>query len=35
VAVDERAGLLSIVVDAGDAFNSFGASISGTNYIMQ
>jgi len=35
VAVDERTGLLSIVVDAGDAFNSFGANISGTNYIMQ
>lgn len=35
VVVDERTGLLSIVVDAGDAFNSFGANISGTNYIMQ
>jgi hypothetical protein len=35
VGVDKKTGLLSIVVDAGDAFNTAGQDISGTNYIMQ
>ncbi|KAF8853020.1 hypothetical protein BDZ45DRAFT_658506 [Acephala macrosclerotiorum] len=35
VGVDQASGLLSIVVDAADAFVTGGADISGTNWIMQ
>lgn len=35
VASNPRTSLLSIVVDAGAAFNTGGQDISGTNYIMQ
>ncbi|KAF4627892.1 hypothetical protein G7Y89_g10258 [Cudoniella acicularis] len=35
VGVDQQSGLVSIVVDASDAFDTGGQDISGTNYIMQ
>lgn len=35
VQMNPRTNLLSIVVDAGAAFNTGGQDISGTNYIMQ
>ncbi|KUJ07207.1 uncharacterized protein LY89DRAFT_789984 [Mollisia scopiformis] len=35
VGVDQASGLLSIVVDAGEAFTSSGANIPGTNWIIQ
>ncbi|KAF2703365.1 hypothetical protein K504DRAFT_473936 [Pleomassaria siparia CBS 279.74] len=35
VQLNHRTNLLSIVVDAGAAFNTGGQDISGTNYIMQ
>ena len=34
VDVDERTGLISIVADAGVAFNTFGQNITGPNYAM-
>lgn len=33
--VDQRTGLISIVVNAGAAFNTNGQDLSGTNYIIQ
>jgi hypothetical protein len=35
IVVNQRTGVLSIVVDAGAAFNTAGQDISGTNWIMQ
>ena len=35
VGVDQATGLLSIVVDAAEAFITGGADVSGTNWIMQ
>lgn len=35
VGVDQASGLLSIVADAADAFDTSGANISGTNWILQ
>lgn len=34
IGADKNSGLLSIVVDAGEAFNTAEQNISGTNYIM-
>ena len=35
VAINPNTNLLSVVVDAGAAFDTWGQDISGTNYIMQ